>query len=127
MPIETTHDPQRDLTIHVVTGPAREEEMYAALEAPGDGVSTRDVLWDMSGADVMQVTPGILRQFVKKAAELGVDRKGGRTAIVAPEDLQYGLARMSEVFADMVSSPYSLRAFRTREEAIAWLEGDDPR
>jgi len=127
MPIETTRDPQRNLTIHVVTGPAREDEMYAALEVPGDGVPTRDVLWDMSLADVMHVTPGILRQFAKRAAELGVDRKGGRTAVVAPEDLQFGLARMSEVFVDMESSPYSLRAFRTREEATAWLESDDPR
>lgn len=127
MAIETTRDPSLDLTIHIVTGQASEEEMHAALEGNGTEDQTALVLWDMSAAEVSHVTPGILRRFIKRAAELGKSRKGGRTAVVAPTDLTYGLARMSEAFTEFVSSPFRFKAFRTQAEAMLWLRSEDPR
>lgn len=126
MALMTTRDLENDLTTHVITGPVSEEEMYRALEGDGDGQPTALVLWNMSHADVAHITPGILRRFIKRAAELGANRPGGRTAIIAPDDLQYGLARMSEAFAEMESAPYSLRAFRDQEEAFQWLRSEGP-
>lgn len=126
MPIETKRDPQADLTIHVVTGPAEQGEMYAALEAGGRENQTTLVLWDMADAEVGHVTPEILRPFILRAAELGQARDGGRTAVVAPGDLAYGLARMSEALSDLANSPFLLRAFRTQEEALVWLKSENP-
>lgn len=123
MPITTTKDEMEHLTTHVVTGRVSEEEMYRALE--GDGEFTPLILWDMSGADVAHVTPEMLRNFVKRAAELGSQRRGGRTAVIAPEDLQFGLARMSEAFAAMEFAPYRFRAFRVRQEAFDWLKSEE--
>jgi hypothetical protein len=125
MAINTTRDPVLDLTIHVVTGPAFEEEMYAALEGDGPDDQTTLRLWDMSAAEVSHVTPGILRRFIKRAADLGKSREGGRTAVVARNDLAYGLARMSEAFVDFTSSPYQFRAFRTQADALLWLKSED--
>ena len=48
----------------------------------------------------------MLRKFIRRAAQIGVRRQGGRTAVVASDDLQFGLARMSETFADLESMPY---------------------
>ena len=126
MSIETTRDPQLDLTTHVVTGPVREEEMYLALEGRGEEDQTALVLWDMSEAEVSHVTAGILRRFIKRAAELGKAREGGRTAVVAPNNLAYGLARMSEAFTELVASPFSFKAFRTQPEALTWLRSENP-
>ena len=114
-----------DLTVHDVTGSASEMQMYDAIEKFYQEEPTALLLWDMSQADVSHVTPDILRNFAKKSAILGVNRQGGRTAVVAPKDLQYGLARMSEVFLEAESAPFSFRVFRTRDEALQWLRAAD--
>ena len=126
MSLKTIRDKGRDLTIHEIAGLVSPEEMYQALNEPDDCEPTTLLLWDMSLADVAQVTPDILRRFIGKAVELGAGRQGGRTAVVAPDDLQFGLARMSEVFTELESAPYDFRAFRTRQEAFEWLGTDDP-
>ena len=82
------------------------------------------LLWDMSQAELSNVTPDILKRFVTRAAELGKSRKGTRTAVIAPSDLQYGLGRMSEVFMDLESAAFSFRAFRSEEDALRWLISD---
>ena len=122
MSIITTWTQKENLTIHTVSGLASEEDMYRALAGDGNRETTAFVLWDMSRAEVAHVTSDILRRFIRKATELGEARQGGRTAVVAPEDLQFGLARMSEVFSEEESSPFGFRAFRTRAEALLWLQ-----
>lgn len=121
MPITTTRDRGQNLTEHVVTGPALEAEMYRTLEDFYAQEPTDLLLWDMSNAEVSHVTPDILRKFVQRAAKLGVSREGGRTAILAPEDLQFGLGRMTETFADIESTPYKVQVFRSRQDALKWL------
>ncbi len=125
MGIKITRDEDQDLTIHVVTGPVSEEEMYDTLCNFYKRNPTALLLWDMSQSDVSHVTPDILQRFIRKSTELEVYRQGGgRTAVIAPEDLQYGLARMSEAFAELESVPYSnsFGAFRSRQEALQWLK-----
>ena len=125
MGIKITRDEDQDLTIHDVTGPVSEEEMYDALENFYKRESTTLLLWDMSQTDVSHVTTDILQRFISRSVELGFHRQGGRTAVFASEDLQYGLARMSEVYAEMESAPYSFSVFRSRQEALLWLTSDD--
>lgn len=49
-------------------------------------------------------------------------RSAGKTAIVAPEDLIYGLSRMFEVYAEEhASGARSWKTFRDIEDATAWL------
>ena len=125
MSIETTRDADQDLTTHVVTGFVSEEEMHGALEDFYEGQPTALVLWDMSQAEVAHVTPEMLQKFVHRAAELGVSRRGGRTAVIASGDLQFGLGRMSETFAEIESTPFSFCVFRSRQDAMRWLVSDD--
>ena len=125
MGIKITKNEDRDLTIHDVTGSVSEEEMYDALENFYKGEPTTLLLWDMSQADVSQVTTETLQRFIRKSTQLGGSRQGGRTAVIASEDLQYGLARMSEVLTEIESAPYSFRAFRSRQEALRWLKSGD--
>jgi hypothetical protein len=123
--IKITRDTDRDLTIHDVAGPVSEEEMYDALENFYKREPTALLLWDMSQADVSQVTTETLQRFLRKSTQLGGSLQGGRTAVIASEDLQYGLARMYEAFAEIESAPYSFRAFRSRQEALQWLSSGD--
>jgi hypothetical protein len=121
MPIATTQDFDHDLTVHVATGAITDEEMFGTLEGFYAGRVTRLLLWDMSQADLRTTTADTLRRFVQRAAELGASRSGGKTAVITSTALQYGLARMSEAFARMESAPYEFRAFKSQNEALAWL------
>jgi len=104
-----------------VTGPASEDEMYRVLEDFYGQKTTTLVLWDMSQAELAHVTPSILQKFIRRAAELGVSRRGGQTAVIAPNDLQYGLGRMSEILFELESTHFSFRVFRSRQDALLWL------
>ena len=122
MGVKITRDEHRNLTLHDVTGPVSEEEMYDALENFYKREPTALLLWDMSQADVSHVTADILKRFVSKSVELEMRCQGGRRiAVVASKDVQYGLARMSEVFAELESAPYSISVFRSHKEALEWL------
>jgi hypothetical protein len=125
MGVKITRDEDQDLTTHDVTGLVSEEEMYDAIESFYKCDPTALLLWDMSQADVSYITTDALQRFVRKSTQIGVRRHGGRTAVVASGNLQYGLARMSEVFAEMESAPYGFRAFRSRQEALEWLKSGD--
>lgn len=46
--------------------------------------------------------------------------KSGRIAIVAPSDAGFGVGRMFEAFSG--EGEHRVRTFRSREEALAWLE-----
>ena len=119
--IETAHDPDRDLTILVVSGPVTLDEMITTLDDFYAKGATRLTLWDMSQSDLSTVTPDDILRFIQKAAELGVERNDGRTAVFVKDDLQYGLGRMAETFATFENLGYSLSLFRAREDALAWL------
>ena len=121
MPIKTTRDKEQNLTTHFVTGFASEEEMHGVLEDFYGQQPTALVLWDMSQAELAHVTPSMLQKFLRRAAELGLSRQGGQTAIVAPDDLQYGLGRMAEALSEFESTPFSFSVFRSRQDALLWL------
>lgn len=126
MAIKITRDEDQDLTIHDVTGTVSEEEMSDAQYDFYRKEPTKRLLWDMSQTNVEHVTQDILKRFIRKSVDLGSEQKGGRVAIYASEDLQYGLARMTKVFTEMGSAPYSFNVFRSRKEALDWLISEDP-
>ncbi len=60
---------------------------------------------------------------IKRVAEfLGPysDRIGGRCAVLATEDIHFGLSRMGSVYSAGVG--VETRVFRDRDEALAWLK-----
>lgn len=84
-----------------------------------------DELSDLRGADVIRLTGGGLRQL----AELVESRLQGRcdgfrSAIVAPADLSFGMARVYEAHA---ADPLErVMVFRELEQAHAWLGVEPP-
>jgi hypothetical protein len=60
------------------------------------------------------------------AAGLGKVRQGGRTAVITRTTLQYGLGRMAQIFGTDNRLPFELGIFRSRDEALAWLNAAEP-
>jgi hypothetical protein len=77
-----------------------------------------DALIDISGAELDTSAADIRR--VRDQIEPHQDERGDcRLAVVAPTDINYGLVRMFEAWSSDLKM--RTRAFRTREEAVAWL------
>ncbi len=124
MPVRTVIDQERDITVHTATGEVVDEEMFAAQSEFYENGPTTLQLWEMSECSVKGVTIGGMRTFIERAAQLGKAREKGRTAVIVSSQLQYGLARMAEAFGEFASLPFEFHAFKDRDEANAWLNGE---
>jgi SpoIIAA-like len=60
----------------------------------------------------------IARHFARMSAELG----NGRAAILVATDVAFGIVRMWEAYVEG-HVEFGTRAFRSRDEALAWLAG----
>ena len=83
---------------------------------------TKNVLWDLTMAELEHLLPKDVQSIGKTPRKFTEERKGGRTAIVAPSDLAFGLARMYEFTADPAEVPVTIQVFRSVQEADQWLQ-----
>jgi len=94
-----------------------ERELLARLDRP----SRYDLL-----IDATQATPEVAFPELKRMARrfAGLTRSGlGRVAVVASQDLTYGLARAYSAYAEQ--DGLEAGVFRTEREARDWLGGAD--
>jgi hypothetical protein len=121
MPITTTIDHDRQLTIHTATGEPDFEEGMATLKRFWEGQPTMNELWDFRKAGLDRVSfeeTEAIMDYIKRHSE---KRSGGKTALVASGDLEYGLSRFSKSLAEIKSYPLQVEVFRSFKEAIRWL------
>ena len=77
-------------------------------------------LLDVSEADMVEVSGEGLRKLELFIESQTPDSVGEfKTAVVAPEDLSFGLARMYGFYSD--DSSEAVRVFRDSEKALDWL------
>lgn len=76
------------------------------------------VLCDVTASRPTIDYPGLVRVF-EFARDHVVDYAGSRWAIVAPEMLQYGLARALGMLVSVL--PLEYQAFREADRALVWL------
>ena len=116
----TTRDDSLQLTVHTITGEVTVDELIGLVKGFNEN-PTRLVQWDMSGAELSGTTQGDIRALIEGATTLATNRPAGKTAVIAPMDIQFGLGRMSEAYAEITKLPFELRVFRTEVEAQQWL------
>ena len=114
-------DPVSKITTATGRGRVMGSELLAALQGFYDNAPTLLALCDVSDADLSALSTDELVRIVQFTERRAAVRRGGRTAIAAPGNLEYGMARMYEILADAYAHPVAIRAFRTREEALQWL------
>jgi hypothetical protein len=126
MPVKSTIDPNSGVIVHAVSGDVSFDEILRALDRivdhplyqPGSAA-----LWDFSGAAADKLDTKGLRNLVGRVRErLGNRGTGYKVALVAPRDLDYGLARMYQAYASEL--PIALSVFRSSGEAWDWLSED---
>ena len=84
-----------------------------------------DVIWDFADADLSRLTTDDVMDLVS-ISESYRDRRPlqGKTAIVAPTDLVYGLGRMYKTLSNRGDSG-RIRVVRCREDALSWIGSGD--
>jgi 23S rRNA C2498 (ribose-2'-O)-methylase RlmM len=85
--------------------------------------ATLSTLCIIQPGTILQVTRAALQSSGVLNDYRNIDRRVHRVAIVAPEDVAYGLARMYEAY--QAGSPSQTRVFRAEAEALAWLLSAD--
>ena len=119
--IEVRVDAQADLTVCTVLGRVAAEQVEEAILKFYDGNVTLNVLWDLSKGDVSHLTSSEIHAIAQTPRKFSHMRSGGKTAIVAPTDITFGLTRMYQLVTDVQDLPFETRIFRSTSEAYEWL------
>ncbi len=117
--IKTSIDYQLDLTVQTVWGDVTSQEILDKLENYYQGRTTRLILWDWTNATLVRMGFDELHQLVIKARKFS--RKGGKTAFVFSEDVDFGLGRIIEALAKIENYDYEFCCFRSIVDAEKWL------
>ena len=120
--IKTSVDYENNLAVHIVKGQVKVEEIARKIEEYHTGESAKFAIWDFSAADLTTLSSEQLRSLVDVGKKFAERRAGGKTALVVPHDLAFGLGKMWESHSKIESFAVENRAFRSIEEAKSWLE-----
>jgi len=125
MTIERHIDADTGRVTLTATGPTGFEDLKTALKAMTEAPDFRpgaDIIWDFRKVESEALSADQLREMVAFVAGIA-DVRGinYKVAIVVERNVDFGLARMYEVFADDL--PCELRVFRDLADAANWMTG----
>ena len=119
--ILSTADSKRNLTIYTCRGQISVDEIKKKVKSFYEDAPSQNVIWDFTEADLSSITADEIRALASGVKKLAHSREGGKTAIVAPEDISYGFGRMYQIFAEIYAQIADIQVFRSRSEAERWL------
>ena len=120
--ITTYVDQEKQLTIFTIIGAPSFEEAMEKIKAFHEH-PTKNTLWDLRSARLMPADSSYenLQSMVKYAGSYGDIRKDGKSAVVAPKDLEFGVGNMVQTLGELEGLPYTIKVFRSMDEADQWL------
>lgn len=119
--IETVVSHQHNLTLYKCYGDLKEAEIHSIIQPYYTEEATPNLLWDFSEASLSSISSLFVRQIASKMREILSVREKGKIAVVAPKDLEYGMARMFQMLSDERRFPFNVKVFRYVGEACQWL------
>jgi hypothetical protein len=119
--IITRIDPATDLTVHTIEGPITNHDIIHTFEEYFHGETTSAMVWDFSAAEFNGCRDEDVQSIAVAANKQTAFRSGGKTALVLPGDLQFGLGRMFETFAELENDCVQVQSFRSMDDAMAWI------
>ena len=119
--IETKYDLSSDLTIITAKGRMQPADFREWTAAYYSGEATSLALWDLTNADLSEIRTEDLQSDAAHTKSVADVRKGGKTAIVSGNSLEYGLSRMLTTFYEFEQVPFEVQVFESMEEAAKWL------
>jgi hypothetical protein len=124
--IRFTTDTSIDLSIFSCTGQLSADEIMKTVKSIYEGMPSRNIIWDLAESDVSSITADEVRELARGVKKLAHSREGGKTAIVSPKDISYGIGRMYQIFAEIYSQSAQIEVFRSKLEAERWVNDKYP-
>ncbi len=110
-----------DLTIHTVTGDLSVQDVCDELDYYYSGHFTMLILWDVTRADLSSWQKDDIIYLARKVKKYSHLRRDGKTAIVLLRDVDFGISRMYQTYADVEKIDFEINVFRDVNEAKQWL------
>ncbi len=107
--------------VNTVVGQVGFDDLVEFITENNDSWIGRPVIWDIAEFDLGDISDKELRKFTETMASTSENRKGDKSAIVAPQDLQFGMMKALETLAEIASYPVRIRVFRKIADAKKWL------
>lgn len=111
----------KDLTTFKVVGKITGDDINEWKTRHYSGNVTSLHLWDLTQADLSEVSTDDIIVDVERTKMVVDIRKDGKSAFVCRDGLEYGLCRMRETFAEIKDIPIEYETFRCLDEAREWL------
>jgi hypothetical protein len=125
MPIDYRVDHEHRLVLAEGRGDVTAEDIFKyQREAWGRAdVQGYDEVVDMSAVGrIVEPTREGIRAIAELSSSMDPPGGGGKFAIVAPQDVAFGLGRMYEAYRDLVGGePKRVAVFRERAAAMQWI------
>jgi len=128
MPITSQIDQSGQLTTHIATGEISSNDIIRVIESFYKENPTKNIIWNFRDADtdaLLSLSYNELKDIVRFTKQHEDLRRSGKTALVVSTDLAFGLGRMYDALAEIENLSHSVKVFRSMDEAIKWLEGDE--
>src|SRR5262249_8679936 len=129
MPIEHRIDHERRVVFAKGQGRFTDQDVFNyQLGVWSDpSIQGYDELIDMTNVhDIEQTSPERIRQLAQESAQMDQPERHSRFAIVAPQDIAFGLGRMYQAFRELnPASTKKVGVFRSLAEALKWLGVED--
>lgn len=119
--VETSKEMPSGLTINIAKGEIKLEDLLNWISSYYSGITTKYILWDFNEADLSNITTEEIRKIAKEVKKKSDIRAGGKTALVFNGDLDFGLGRMYEAFAEIEGIKFESMSFQNIAEARKWL------
>ena len=100
-------------------------QYFRDLWSSADYEPTRSELYDFRHADFTDLTSAAIRKILSLNRELHADAPQLPHAMLASEDLHYGLSRMVAALSEDRNP--NVRVFRDPDEAVAWVSSEGAR
>lgn len=121
MPFKTLFDPTHDLVIHEGHGLLSYEDIRVELfSCFGEAGWVYHSIWDLRDASLELLTAEEVRTLAENAMVYAKMETGKKNAWVATSAVDFGLCRMSEMFAE--GSGLHLYVFQDFNDAIDWIK-----
>jgi hypothetical protein len=111
------------LLVVYVSGILTAEEVTSVFEKHYTNEVIKDVIWDISIGSLGSITEDGYKAIARAANDAisSGSRKGGKTAFVGHDDIEYGLLKMYTAIAIETGVPTKYHVFRTIGKARDWI------
>jgi hypothetical protein len=124
MPISSKIDLDNDIKIFAATGKLTFDEAMLEVKKFYHH-PIKNVMWDLRNvSDLKFSTEEVVELAGFDQRSESSSRINGKTAIVASQDLIYGLGRMFQSLSEFNAVPFTVMIFRSMEEAQEWIEDE---